>query len=198
MRATVSGATAARAMRPLAVGLLLLTFAAGLRAEVVESFDLDTYEVDQDDDETLLQAINAESPIRQRGQIFHGFTKWFIRWNYRWWEDDNGTCRITEVTTTLDIDMILPELDDATPEAAAEFRRYIRNLRLHEDGHRDIARAAAEKIDAGIRRLPSMASCDALSRAANQFGQGVLAETRVIERQYDVSTEHGCTQGACL
>jgi len=176
----------------------LLLVSAITHAEVVESFDLETYEVDQETNQTLLQAINLVSPIRAKGRVFHGYTKWFITWNYRWWEEADGQCRITSVQVSLDVDMTLPELDEATPSGAAEFRRYASNLRRHEDGHQDLARQAAERIDKGIRNLATMASCDALERAANALGHAVLEETRRVERQYDVDTRHGCTQGACL
>ncbi len=149
------------------VGLVfMLVLPSVLRAEVRESFDLDTYEVDQEEGETLLQAINSESPIRECGRIFHGYTKWFIKWNFRWWEEENGSCRITEVTTSLDVAMTMPELDEATPQGAAVFKQYAASLRLHEDGHRDIAQKAAAKIDAGI---PSHSHrCRAVSRSTVQ------------------------------
>lgn len=178
--------------------LLLLICSSAAVSQVDESFDLDTYEVDHEEGQTLLEAINQETPIRERGKIFHGYTKWFIRWNFRWWEDPNGTCRITEVTTSLDVDMTLPELDDATAAARARFNTYLRALREHEDGHRKIARDAAQQIDRGILALRPMSSCSALSQAANDLGQSILSNTRVIERKYDVDTDHGCTQGACL
>jgi predicted secreted Zn-dependent protease len=179
-------------------GWALLLCCPATHAEVIETFDLDTYEVDQESDQTLLQAINHVSPIKERGRIFHGYTRWYIKWNYRWWRETDGQCRITSVSVSLDVDMTLPELDEATPAVATEFHRYVSNLRLHEDGHQGIARKAAYRIDEGIRSLGPRENCDALGRAANELGHAILDETRGIERQYDVETNHGCTQGACL
>lgn len=198
-RNQTSTATIISMCQPFSVTFVVLLLITGnVLAEVEESFELDTYEVDHEPGQTLLEAINAESPIRERGRIFHGHTRWFIRWNYRWREETGGRCRITEVKTTLHVDMTLPELDDATAGARRQFDTYVRLLREHEDGHRRIARDAAHAVDSAILTLRPMASCKLLSRAANQLGQSILQDTRRIERQYDTDTDHGCTQGACL
>jgi len=179
----------------LLIGILA---AATSLADVSETFDLDTHEVDQHGGETLLAAINRYSPLRQKGRIFHGYTKWNVRWNFWWDTNVQGRCAITEVKTTLSVHMQLPELDDSTEQGRVQFDDYLVDLRAHEDGHHQIAAQAARRIDQAIRTLQPMRSCEALEAEANRRGYEILSATKSEEEQYDADTKHGCTQGACL
>lgn len=179
----------------LLIGLLAT---ASYFADVSETFDLDTYEVDQHAGETLLAAINRHSPLRQNGRIFHGYTKWNVRWNFWWDTNVQGRCAITEAKTTLSVYMQLPELDDGTEQGRFEFDDYLPELREHEDGHHQIAVEAARRIDQAIKTLQPMRSCQALEAEANRRGYEILDAAKSEEDHYDVDTKHGCTQGACL
>ncbi len=179
--------------------LLIGLFASALSfAEVSETFELETYVVDQQSGETLLAAINRHSPLRRNGRIFHGYTKWHVRWNFRWDTNVQGRCAITEVKTTLSVHMQLPELDDSTDQGRVRFDDYLTDLRAHEDGHHHIAAQAARRIDQAIKTLQPMRSCEALEAEANRRGYEILKATNAEEDDYDVDTKHGCTQGACL
>lgn len=179
--------------------LLIGLFAtASSFADISETFDLDTYEVDQHAGETLLAAINRHSPLRQNGRIFHGYTKWHVRWNFWWDTNAQGRCAITEVKTTVSVHMQLPELDDSTEQGRVQFDDYLADLRAHEDGHHRIAARAARRIDQAIKTLQPMRNCEALEAEANRRGYEILNAAKSEENDYDVDTKHGCTQGACL
>ena len=75
---------------------------------------------------------------------------------------------------------------------------YLIALRQHELGHFELAKDAAERIDAQIRTLPAMPTCKQLETAANERGNRQLEEVRRKEKQYDANTQHGKTQGAWL
>lgn len=177
---------------------IALLVAASSVADVSETFDLETYEVDQRAGEALLAAINRQSPLRRDGRIFHGYTKWHVRWNFRWDNNVQGRCAITEVKTTLSVVMQLPELDDSTLQGRSEFDGYLPALREHEDGHHRIGAQAARRIDQAIRTLQPMRSCQALEAEANRRGYEILKTAVSEEDDYDVDTRHGCSQGACL
>jgi len=178
--------------------LLCLLMAGPAVAEVTEAFDLATYEVAQRAGETLLGALNRHSPIRRGGQVFHGYTRWNIRWNFRWDTNVQGRCAITEVKTALSVYMQLPALDESTARRRTEFDDYLPALRLHEEGHRQIATQAARRIDQAIFSLQPMRSCQALETEANRRGYEILNAANAKDDAYDVDTKHGCTQGACL
>ena len=185
----------------IAFALVLLSLAAlplPLRAEVTENLDWTHYEADHQRGESLLQTMNRSSPIRQDGKTFHGYTKWNVNWNFRWWREADGRCRITEVTVRATGEITLPELTNADASTRDRFDSWLSNLREHELGHFAFAQQAASEIDSGILGLPEHPSCESLESAANALGKRIVAQAADDERAYDRETEHGRTQGAWL
>lgn len=182
--------------RALLIALPLLAPCAS--AQMTETVSIRTYRVEQNGADTLLHAINRATPIREDGRVFHGYTAWHIHWNFWWNRASNGRCTLTRNSTELSAEITLPELVNAASPVRREFSDYINKLRLHELGHVQIARSAAQQIDTEITALPSMSSCSELERAANQLGQRLLDQARQQGRRYDEATGHGRTQGAWL
>ena len=50
----------------------------------------------------LGREMHKRSPIKKNGTSFKGHTKWYVKWNFKW-KKRNGNCRITKVTTSLDV-----------------------------------------------------------------------------------------------
>jgi predicted secreted Zn-dependent protease len=167
-------------------------------AEVYENLSYKTYIADHKAGMSLLQSLNNASPIRENGEIFHGFTSWNIQWQYWWKQEPNGLCFFTKNNTTLTSEVTLPELVSPEYRVNQEFSSYIASLRRHELGHVDIARSTARKIDEAIISLPPMDSCPLLEQTANQLGNRLLEQARQAQRNYDQATQHGRTQGAQL
>lgn len=178
--------------------LCLLIIAKNASAEVSENLVYSYYTADANTGGSLLKVLNKASPIRIKNRMFHGSTKWYVKWNYRWFRETDGRCRITTVTTKLTATITLPELIGATDEQTEVFDKYISALREHELGHYDISKEAAVIIDKGILALPEMSSCKELESTANALGYQTLDEYRAREKEYDVETAHGKTQGAWL
>lgn len=185
-----------RVVGSFAAVLLLATAMAPARAEVAESLDYIDYRADPRRGQGLREALDAATPVRPNGKIFHGNTQWHIRWSLRWWREANGRCRITSNTTTLDLDITLPQLGSGSSDLRQRFQRYRTALHAHELGHARIARAAAAEIDRAILDLPEMASCTALEAAANRVAYALLADATRAQNAYDRATEHGRLEGA--
>lgn len=183
---------------PSAGWLLALGLALDAQAAVIEHTSVIRYPVNVVPPQTLKQALNAATPIRENGQVFHGHTKWWVKWNFRWHRQASGRCAITSVTTELTTTMQLPELRQASAADRERFDRFLPRLTTHEEGHRDNGRAAAAEIDRRIAQLPEMSSCELLDASANETGHRVLDEYNARDRQFDSATEHGKTQGAWL
>lgn len=181
--------------------LLLLCFliiAQTASAEVSESLEYIYYSANADANQSLLSVLNKASPIQVNNRTFHGLTKWYVKWNYRWFEQPDGRCKITSVTTKYTSSIKLPQLAGADSAQEQAFNNYLSALRTHELGHYDIGKQAADVIDNGIASLPEMSSCKELEATANGLGNQVLDEYRAKEKQYDADTGHGKTQGAWL
>ena len=178
--------------------LCLLILAQTSSAQVSENLVYTYYSANADTGSSLLKTLNKATPIRVDNRPFHGYTTWNVKWNYRWFEQADGRCKITKVTTDLTGNIKLPELVGATDEQTAAFDKYVSALRIHELGHYSIGKETATAIDNGILALPEMSSCKELESAANDLGYRTLEEYKEQEKQYDVSTAHGKTQGAWL
>jgi predicted secreted Zn-dependent protease len=178
--------------------LILLVWQLPTHGEVSEQIHYKDYPAEHRAGRTLLSALNEGSPIRQQGNIFHGYTSWRIEWRFRWWEESDGRCRITENRTRLLAEITLPKLATKDSEAMAAFTHYLSALRAHELTHVKIARDYAGRIDRGILNLPEMKSCRTLEDAANRLGHQLLQQATSEEKEMDKLTAHGRTQGAFL
>lgn len=180
----------------LGAGLMWVSTAA--RAEVTEQLSYSIYTAPYKAGQSMRQALSSATPIRENGEVFHGYTQWHIRWRFRWQSQADGACRMVANTTELSAVITLPELSGADAQGRREFASYIAALRKHEMGHYQIAQVAAQRIDQAILALPTTPSCQALSIRANELGERFLAQARQAGFDYDRDTQHGRTQGAWL
>ena len=167
--------------------LVALAFSTG-RAEVVEQTSIVRYPVSVQPPQTLKQALNAATPIRENGLVFHGHTKWWVKWNFRWVRQPSGRCAITSVAVDLSTQMQLPQLVQAPAAERERFNRFLPRLTKHEEGHRDNGRAAAAEVERRITQLPEMSSCELLEATANDTGRHVVSEYNQRDRQFDDAT----------
>ena len=185
-------------MHRLLPAVTLMALAMPSLGDVVEKEVREYYEARQLAGMSLLDALNSASPVQERGQTFHAYTAWDIRWNFKWQTSSAGLCEIASVTTSLSVKMTLPRLSIGTQEAVAQFNNYFPALVAHEQGHRQIALDAATQADRSIAGLRPMTDCQVLEKEANRTGLAVLESAKLREIEYDSTTKHGCTQGACL
>lgn len=175
---------------------VVCSLAMAAHADVVESLDEVSYTAYPQRGQTLRQALNAATPIREDGEIFHGHTKWNIRWSFRWWREADGSCRITSNETRLDLVITLPELEGGGHAMQQRFVDFREALHDHELGHADLARKAAQAIDDAILDLPAMTDCPTLEAAANRRAHTLMDAMNRRQKQYDRETQHGRLHGA--
>ena len=67
---------------------------------------------------------------------------------------DNGGCRFTSVTTTVNIEITMPQLvTKVSAPLRKRFNEMSKKLLEHELGHRTIAIASAQDIDAALTKM---------------------------------------------
>lgn len=79
----------------------------------------------------------------------------------------------------LQVSILLPTwLDEARAPLVVRsaWSRYFGQLKAHEEGHKDIARAGAEKLDQLVHGISSLGTCAALEASLNRAAEAVLAE----------------------
>lgn len=197
LRCTISRKTATRRLLT-SIGLPLTLCALQAVAETRETLSYVDYQVEANSRQSLATLLTRTSPIRHRGKIFHAYTTWRVSWEFRWQQDADGNCRVSQVSTGLDSVIQLPRLDGGSPEQQERFQHYLSALREHELGHHNLGRQAAQEVDARLRSMPSMPDCTRLAAAGNRLAQHIVEDYKDKEHTYDLVTVHGRMQGARL
>ncbi|HEX8846539.1 MAG TPA: DUF922 domain-containing Zn-dependent protease [Pyrinomonadaceae bacterium] len=146
--------------------------------------------------------LNAQmrklGPADKSGRRHHAFTKWDVSWTYTC-QNQGGDYSLGSLGVKLKVTFIMPRWaasSDADKEVVNKWKKYLRALQKHEDGHKDIGIEAGDEIVRRVEELESYASCQELGEAINSAAQAVLEEQRQKEIRYDKETNHGLTQGA--
>src|SRR3990172_7542966 len=105
------------------------------------------YDVKGDDEQTLRCDISKNGCRWNDGKKYDSVTTWRIRWHYGY---DRGpqTCSADSFRTTIDIIFRYPKWvrEAGAPQSLVDkWDDYMKNLIMHENGHRDMAGEAAEE-----------------------------------------------------
>lgn len=110
----------------------------------------------------------------------------------------DGVCRVEDLSVRLRLEVTLPEWTDA-PAASHDLRqrwnRYIRALRIHEDGHVRRARQGGRMLMEALAGLEAP-DCERLNDLVRREAERMMGRIRDLQRDYDRDTGHGRTQGA--
>jgi predicted secreted Zn-dependent protease len=200
----IPGAAGRWALRTLPVALALSLGAAPASPVVAPPTDAspiiriseEFYDIRGSTAEELGLEMRRLGP-EEDGRRFHGHTAWNINWRYTSQPWGNA-CGATRVEVTAVIVITLPRWDPP-PQAPDELRHrwdvYLTALREHEEGHRDLAVAAARRVHSRLSGFRT-GDCRTFSREANAEGRYILDRLRADNRRYDEETGHGRTQGA--
>jgi predicted secreted Zn-dependent protease len=167
-------------------------------ATVTETLKFQTYDVKISPKQSLHNAINQASPIRQDGRTFHGLTTWMVYPNPKWQSDSSGQCRITTMTTQFTSTILLPKLVGGTAAQRQQFARFLPLLRKHELNHHAFGKQAAIAIDRSLSILPISPNCSTLDRRVRSSVRQLLTTYQARNKAYDVKTNHGQTEGLFL
>lgn len=127
--------------RPLTKRLLalsmLFTFSAMAKTQITEVQKY--YPVSATSKSKLRLALNAASPIRSNGKVFHGHTKYHINWRF-WWNSTKKECRFTRVETTLELTYTMPKLIASTKEVREVWENWYPKLNAHKQKHGQLSK----------------------------------------------------------
>ena len=149
-------------------------------------------------EDQLVASLKSVAQADEKGHRFAGDTHWQLRWDFHV-ESSGDECRVASVSTEVDIHTTLirwnPPLS-AKPALIKRWNTFAAALRKHEDGHRDIAVAAAREVGDRVGKVPPASDCAKLKQALQQTADGVVRDYRDKESRYDTTTMHGRAQGA--
>jgi predicted secreted Zn-dependent protease len=156
------------------------------------------YMVEGETAEEIWADVLAKTPVHQNGKLYAAQTRWDVNWQFLWLDNGNS-CRISTVTTGLEVTYTLPRLKQAPsmPDSVvAHWDKYYAALLDHERGHRDLGSRAAAEIENRLLSMGTRGSCEKLESEANEISKSVIAKYSRIEKDYDRTTNHGLNTGA--
>ncbi len=149
--------------------------------------------------EQLRADLKANGVADDAGQFYSGMARTGLGYTYRF-RDQPGGCGVADVRVVLQVSLTTPAWQGrwtSSPALASAWDRYLSALQVHEDGHINIAREAADRLGAKVEAL-SAPGCPALEARAKALRDEAMDALRQAHADYDRSTEHGRTQGAVL
>jgi predicted secreted Zn-dependent protease len=132
------------------------------------------------------------------GKKYDAVTSWEMKREYAL-NSAAGACSVEAFTVTVEVVFHLPrwEHTDAAPRALVDkWDRYMQNLLTHENGHRDLAVAAASDISRDVAELAPIGTCGELDRRIHDLSRIRMNKLVEEQKEYDIKTEHGRRQGA--
>ncbi|MGB5326529.1 MAG: DUF922 domain-containing protein [Pseudomonadales bacterium] len=182
-----------RAPASTAAILLLVVSGAALAApEINESFVFyDIKPVSKDD---LANEINRRTPIREGGKRFKGHTRWRVQWKFKWKQQSNGDCHITDVKTVLDVTFTMPRITpgfSADTATQLEFKKYYASLFAHEKVHMKSGLHAANEIENVLAAFRKQGGCRNISAEANAKADAIVKKYNKRDKEFDIETNHG-------
>lgn len=179
--------------------LFLVLALASLPATALEVFrDNQTYLIQGDSAEAIRASLDRLGPIDPAtGRRFDALTRWTLQWRFDSRSSFNS-CEIARTWTSLRVTMQFPSHGKPSSLSEAlrqEWTTYLQRLSQHEEGHVRIPSDAARDIETALDRL-RRPDCPSLEQEANRVANEILQRAQATERNYDIQTDHGRSQGA--
>ncbi len=132
------------------------------------------------------------------GKKYDSVTNWKVTWDY----GHNRTpqaCTTDSFLVTVDVVFHLPKWvrkGDAPRPLVEKWEKYLQQLMMHEEGHRDRAVEAAAELTRAVTELPPVSTCAELDRAVHDLCRARMDKLLEDQKEYDAATSHGAAQGA--
>jgi predicted secreted Zn-dependent protease len=179
--------------KQLAVVTLVATAtSAHATVQVVDSMTY--YDVVGTTPAAIFASLNSLGPLID-GKRGWGATYWNVKVDY-YYRPDNDGCRFTSVTTTLNVEIRMPQLaTKVSVQTRKWFDERIKKLLDHELGHRDIALGTAEDVDTAFIKMRAATCKELIDDTQKVYDEGTK-KGKESQANYDVVTKHGLKQQA--
>lgn len=171
-------------------------FIAGVR---INEPIIKTYEVSGANFFELNESMLKNGPFDSASnRRWWGMTHWNIDWKFLY-ATDSGQCRLDKFALTLNGVIDLPEFANrefAAEEVKTKWDSFRSALRTHENGHWRTGIDATNELEKRLLQISPKQDCQMLNQEIEAIGTQVTQEYREVDKQYDLSTNHGVNQGA--
>jgi predicted secreted Zn-dependent protease len=173
--------------------LNITTGEPGLKTNTTESY-YDIYGSIYGD---LATQLNLCGP-KYEGQSYAGMTVNNIIWKYMLNFDASGRCKVIDPAVGVNVRIYYPNWNpssDASTQLIERWNTMLTNLKIHEDGHRQIDYDGAGEILQNISII-SGTDCTDVENQVQSTTSAIMDSTSQKSKDYDSTTNHGATQGA--
>lgn len=167
-----------------------------LPPSVIERYEY--YEICGCDEEALHCDLKQKCITWKDGHKYDSLTSWDVKWDHGY-DQASETCAVNSFQPIVEITFRYPRwkrTDDAPQSLVEKWDRYLKNLTVHENGHRDMVVEAANDLSRAVAGLPSAPSCAELDRTVRALFRVRMGKMNRDQREYDDTTKHGAMQGA--
>ncbi len=130
-------------MRTICLLITFTLFPSLSLAQVLIEEKYEYYQIAPKSKEEILTSLNHMSPVKNNGEVFHGYAYTAIKWDFLW-KYNSISCWVTSVETKLTTTYTLPKLMSNVGVVNSIWREWFPNLVKHEKGHHGIARIARQ------------------------------------------------------
>lgn len=144
--------------------------------------------------------MQNHGPLGKNGKRYHAYTRWDLKWNYRWIQQGHSQCSLSNVEVSIDIEYLLAELAAAeklTPEYKSQWNDYYQALFRHEQQHKNFGVSAARELEQALLQVRSL-PCSTLENHLSDIARDILQKYEQLEKDFDIRTNHGANEGIRL
>ncbi|MGZ4462318.1 MAG: DUF922 domain-containing protein [Gaiellaceae bacterium] len=134
----------------------------------------------------------------ENGERHDALSGWYVRWHSLLSTRAQG-CSIAQADVSVELTYRLPRWlhpSGVSPDLVGSWKRYLRALRVHEEGHAENGVRTGSRVLHGLRALPPTPSCKRLENRANGMVANEVARGNSWDIAYDRRTGDGAAQGA--
>lgn len=116
-------------------------------------------------------------------------------------KETSKSCKLINIKSVAIPTFVYPQWErpenplKATVEA---WEKMIKNLKIHEVGHKDIAMKGVTEMQQVLESVPAYPTCDELKKVTDEKADEIDNKYVEMNKQYDKDTEHGIKQGVTL
>ncbi|WP_166366357.1 DUF922 domain-containing protein [Pseudomonas akapageensis] len=150
--------------------------------------------------EDIQRSISDRTPVRSPQGAFAGNTKTVYQTTYRLVDVSQTACALQNIAVKVESVITLPQLapGNLSPAVADEWRRYYTALRAHEYLHVESARESARETQQWLASMRISGPCQVARPQVRVAIEAYILKLDERDRQLDVITDHGRSQGAQL
>jgi predicted secreted Zn-dependent protease len=132
---------------------------------------------------------------------YAGYANWNTQYSMEVHESLFGTCTAKNISINFQSKITLPEWRGSgtfTANVLPQWNQFIAALKVHEEGHVEIALSEAKTLVAELEAMSPIKAdnCDQLEDKVRQIVGSALKISADENERYDLLTKHGVLQGA--